>query len=982
MKKLKIGKSDIHGKGLFTGEPIRKGDLIAKVHSGIQLDPETVKYMPTQYGRFYNHDEQKFNTTNEIIGNHRYLRALKNIPANTELTANYREHSEMEQPENFGSGKYASFDFDKTIATDEGLAKAKQMLRDGYNLFIVSARDKVTPDMVARARKAGIPEENIIATGSDEAKVRKVKQLGVEKHFDDKPEVIAALGLVGEQFKKGGRVKSKRYTKSLTGTNKLFTKNNLFKKKSTKRIYDPNAKYFDNGGETTVEPEVECTDDGRCYETDQIQNMLDTGSQIPYDNLGVMWGVQEAVNPEGVPPGDANKEWMSRGAQSLSAYLGMKNPANCMWAAGMGYQCLPETKGKMTKSAFKSNDSFISAVNKGTVPFKRVTKTNESDFDSKEKGLLRPGDIINFKGSNDTGDKNRPNTSHTMTFSHYREDGVPIYLDSNGEATDFNWNQGVWSGMKPNKKRTAYISRFDPEMFYKDKIETLEEAARNNPTYYKAGGALLTKKVTCKKCGWTWDAADGGNDMTTCHKCGGQGLVHARNGGDISIATLNTMDKGGFLKRKKKQSEQTEPIEILSSEQDAFPLPETSQKELWYDPIALKEMTPEELDAYNKAYEEQLEKEKFETDKAAQPGYFDEAKNWVSNWHDSPMYNQMVLNSYNGQQKNADYVTKLRKKNIADLPPLNVLDAEAEDNNTNLPDSSGVAAWSKSDTGQIEVFPGGYDYGPSLFTHEILHSSDRPRELYKWDHPSYTKYNEDGSSYLDYPSWMLHNDPRFPNENVWHDRTMPKSDQMYITRHRGSNWKDNEAYKLNKAEGYYTTKSDDQLKQEMLEFGYTPEEIPEYFDDYKKREIEWKKENLKDAPKNWKEFGHGYVSDPSEVRARLGEIRFHAQKENIYDPFTEQITPEIFQNYINKERDSENWQPLKPIDELREEFTDEEILYMLQNISKNDNASPQTEDEPQYTKQGGSIGYQLGDEVDEATMRQLMNQGYIFEKIR
>ena len=55
MKKLKIGKSNIHGKGLFSGEPIKKGELIAKVHNGIQIDPENVKYMPTQYGRFYNH---------------------------------------------------------------------------------------------------------------------------------------------------------------------------------------------------------------------------------------------------------------------------------------------------------------------------------------------------------------------------------------------------------------------------------------------------------------------------------------------------------------------------------------------------------------------------------------------------------------------------------------------------------------------------------------------------------------------------------------------------------------------------------------------------------------------------------------------------------------------------------------------------------------------------------------------------------------
>ena len=51
----------------------------------------------------------------------------------------------------------------------------------------------------------------------------------------------------------------------------------------------------------------------------------------------------------------------------------------------------------------------------------------------------------------------------------------------------------------------------------------------------KQGGALLTKKVTCKNCGWTWDAADGGDDITTCHKCGGQGLVHAKQGGTNKV---------------------------------------------------------------------------------------------------------------------------------------------------------------------------------------------------------------------------------------------------------------------------------------------------------------------------------------------------------------------------------------------------------------------------------------------------------------
>ncbi len=525
MKKLKIGKSKIHGKGLFSGEPIKKGELIAKVHSGIQMDPETIKYMPTQYGRFYNHDEKGFNTRNEIIGNHRYLRAIKAIPANTELTANYREHAEMEQPEDFGKGKYASFDFDKTIATDEGLEKARQMLRDGYNLFIISARDKVTPDMVSRARKAGIPEENIIATGSDEAKVRKVKQLGVEMHFDDKPEVISELGLVGRQFKKGGGVNSKKYTRSIFGKNKLFVKNKLFKTKKVKnRIYDPNAKYFDNGGTVTEgEPltenqlalqnfvypnsQVECDDDGRCYETDQIQEMLDRGRSIPGDVLDVAWDVIYEVNPEEGPGISAATAWKNRGVQTLAKRLGMSNPANCMWAAGSGWQCMPEFEN-VPKTAFESNDKFISAVNKGTVPFTRVTKTSDPSFDSKEKGILKEGDIINVKG---------PNTSHAMTFSHYREDGTPIYVDSNGNAVDFDFNVGMWSGMKPGNGRTAYVSRFSPDMLYGDKIRELEEKARTNPTYY---------------------TTDDQTSVPTGYRMGGFPT-------DISIPELNQFDNGG-----------------------------------------------------------------------------------------------------------------------------------------------------------------------------------------------------------------------------------------------------------------------------------------------------------------------------------------------------------------------------------------------------------------------------------------------------
>jgi len=386
-----------------------------------------------------------------------------------------------------------------------------------------------------------------------------------------------------------------------------------------------------------------------------------------------------------------------------------------------------------------------------------------------------------------------------------------------------------------------------------------------------------------------------------------------------------------------------------------------------------KTLTPEEKaeeaqfrEDYRKAaltpYDRALEEE---------PQFADEAMKFVKGWHDSPMYNQMVLNSYNGQQKNADYLTKLRKENIAAIPPLEI-------SNTSGTSDSGFfpAATSDSITGQVVVYPEGYSYGPSLYTHEYTHSSDKPRELYKWDHPSYVNKKRDTYRI---PSWMVYEDPRFPKEHpVFHKRVMPKSDQMYISTHRGANWKDNENYKINKDSGFYTNKTDDELKQEMLKY----EHPLDAFDDYKKAHISGTKDWIEMDKKQWKEFGHDYVSEPTEVRARLGEIRMNAKKEGLYDPYTEQITPEIFENYINKQREDDNWQPMKPIDELRIEFTDEEILYMLQNISENKNDSEtDNEFDMQYSQYGGVADYQLGEEVDEDTMKRLKKLGYTFNKI-
>lgn len=287
-------------------------------------------------------------------------------------------------------------------------------------------------------------------------------------------------------MKKGGLVKmpkltktnkkayDKKFSRSIDATSRLFTESPLFAKpKSKKRkIFDPRSQYQD-GGENMCE-------DGRCEETDQAQELLDQADRLRYKNVGLMWNVVDKVNPEGQKPGNAAAVWKQYGAGSLANRLGMDNPPNCMWAAGSGYQCLPETKGKMPLTPFESNDKFLNAVSSGKTPFRSVAVTSDPQFDTQQAGLLRTGDIINIKGGG---------RSHAMTFSHYTEDGTPIYLDSNGEAADFDWNRGMIPGMTPGKNGIkAYVNRLDPEALYKTQISQLEEKARTNPTMIKEYG--------------------------------------------------------------------------------------------------------------------------------------------------------------------------------------------------------------------------------------------------------------------------------------------------------------------------------------------------------------------------------------------------------------------------------------------------------------------------------------------------------------
>ena len=91
-----------------------------------------------------------------------------------------------------------SFDYDGTFSTADGQATATDLVNSGNEVYIISARSEVSTEMKARAARAGIRQDHIYATGSNKAKIEKVKELRIAKHYDNNPDVVKALGSIGE----------------------------------------------------------------------------------------------------------------------------------------------------------------------------------------------------------------------------------------------------------------------------------------------------------------------------------------------------------------------------------------------------------------------------------------------------------------------------------------------------------------------------------------------------------------------------------------------------------------------------------------------------------------------------------------------------------------------------------------------------------------------------------------------------------------
>lgn len=97
------------------------------------------------------------------------------------------------------AGAKISFDYDDILSTSRGKELAKKEIASGNTVYIISARSDKDA-MLGVAKDLGIPDSRVYATGSNKAKVEKVKELGISKHYDNNTDVIKELGSIGEKF--------------------------------------------------------------------------------------------------------------------------------------------------------------------------------------------------------------------------------------------------------------------------------------------------------------------------------------------------------------------------------------------------------------------------------------------------------------------------------------------------------------------------------------------------------------------------------------------------------------------------------------------------------------------------------------------------------------------------------------------------------------------------------------------------------------
>lgn len=255
---------------------------------------------------------------------------------------------------------------------------------------------------------------------------------------------------------------------------------------------------------------------------------------------------------------------------------------------------------------------------------------------------------------------------------------------------------------------------------------------------------------------------------------------------------------------------------------------------------------------------------------------------WHEGWLNSPMYRKMLYGDtpgdYGGNTKEElDRIDAIRRENLekAKNAQLEFIYRDID---------GGVHGSADYRNNKVKLFKLGFD-NPTVLAHELRHLLDNPYKI-----------RAGANTVLHIP------DPNYDPLLDYENPPKPISPNRDID------------YAVRGVIDYDDSKKcieDGTCPPEG--FGINPDDDKKYF---KKR----KEYN------SWRD----YITEQTEINARLAEIRQQAQEQKIYDPYNEPAPKNFFKLFESK---GINTWPLK---NLRDFYTDDEILYMLNNFSYND----------------------------------------------
>lgn len=85
-------------------------------------------------------------------------------------------------------GLKVSFDYHETLTTDKGKKLLEKEQKENNNIYIISAARDIN-ELLPFAEKYGIRKDHVYATGSNQKKVDKIKELGIVRHYDNSQQV-------------------------------------------------------------------------------------------------------------------------------------------------------------------------------------------------------------------------------------------------------------------------------------------------------------------------------------------------------------------------------------------------------------------------------------------------------------------------------------------------------------------------------------------------------------------------------------------------------------------------------------------------------------------------------------------------------------------------------------------------------------------------------------------------------------------------